>query len=247
MNAAKIATLIVGFSLSSLSADNLAQLGDDSSSFCIYKGRSMFLGFVFVLANSVSISLNITVVGISSYLIYRSQRAALDTNTSASTHKLRIISTRIYSMFVIALLSFFLSAIIIVWLFIGVPNWVIVDAPRDQVDNNTVILTSGNHTKVRCLDVYSDEDDKRQIDYGTLVAGTNTVVFGFSIVMGLAFAYHITRQFDDENLQKWYAEWEEQRKLKLKRRSDEQKFQAANMSNVENDNMELVLRGVGEV
>ena len=91
------ATLVVGFSLASLNADNLATLGDDTSSFCIYKTvEARVLGVSFVLLSSVSIALNITVVGVCSYLTYRSQRAALDTNTHAASIKLRIISQQVY-------------------------------------------------------------------------------------------------------------------------------------------------------
>ena len=186
------ATLVVGFSLASLSADNLATLGDDTSSFCIYKGSSMALGFLFVLSNSISISLNITVVGISSYLIYRSQRAALDTNTEAATTKLRLVSVKIYSMFVVALIAFFVSAILIVWLFIGVHNW--VDAPNSLVDNQTAILTDGGRTKIKCLDSRLDSDDAHQYKFGRMVALTNTVVFVVALFIGGAFALHVARQ-----------------------------------------------------
>ena len=212
------ATLIVGFSLASLSADNLATLGDDSSSFCIYKGDSMALGFLFVLCNSISISLNITVVGISSYLTYRSQRAALDTNTEAATTKLRLVSVQIYCMFVVALVAFFISAILIVWLFIGVNNW--VDAPSNSVvDNETVILTDGGNTKIRCLDSRLDSDAAHQYSFGRLVALTNTVVFIVAIFLGCAFALHVARQFDEDRLEEWYERRLKARKARLERKA----------------------------
>ena len=198
------ATLVVGFSLATLNADNLAALGDDQSPFCIYSGENAVWGTLFLALTSISIALNIVVVGICSYLIYKSQRAALDTNTEAAALKLREISKQIYVMFFGGLVAFFASATLIVWLFLGNDNWNTVDVDDSRVDNVTVFRTAGGVKKVRCLDPLNDDDIEMQHALGRFIASINTAVFLGAIVGGATFALRVARQFDEERLEAWY-------------------------------------------
>ena len=114
------------------------------------------------------------------------------------------------------------------------------------MDNTSVILTAGGRTKVRCLDIFSEDDDRTQLEDGNMVATTNTVLFGVCLVMGCAFAYDVTSQFQDERLQKWFDEFEHARKVKRERRAAEQAFKAVaneRALSVETDDIELVRAG----
>lgn len=243
------ATLVVGFSLATLNADNLMALGDDTSPFCIYVGSNAFLGSAFLILTSISIALNIVVVGICSYLTYKSQRAALDTNTEASALKLRQISTQIYIMFFVGLLAFFASAIIIVWLFLGNDNWRDVGVEESRVDNNIIFVTQSGKTKVRCLDPLNDEDAAYAHRFGIIVASLNSVVFVGSIVGGATFAWKVARQFDEERLEAWYRAYQAEFETRKWRRKAAKAVREAatqspnagsNRANRELDALELV-------
>ena len=72
------ATLVLGFAVASLNADNLFALGDDQSKYCLYKSERMAWGYVFGLSTCLSISTSLTCIAASFYLIVRSQHFALN-------------------------------------------------------------------------------------------------------------------------------------------------------------------------
>ena len=72
------ATLVLGFAVASLNADNLFALGDDQSKYCLYKPERMAWGYVFGLSTCLSISTSLTCIAASFYLIVRSQHFALN-------------------------------------------------------------------------------------------------------------------------------------------------------------------------
>ena len=72
------ATLVLGFAVASLNADNLFALGDDQSKYCLYKSERRAWGYVFGLSTCLSISTSLTCIAASFYLIVRSQHFALN-------------------------------------------------------------------------------------------------------------------------------------------------------------------------
>ena len=127
-------------------------------------------------------------------------------------------------MFVVALICFFLSAILIVWLcaarrwysntlgaggeghcidatlctpcttVIGADNWVDIDVPAYRVDNQSIVMTVDGRVKVRCLDFQDDEKDDMQVTFGRAVAIINSVVFITSVLAGGLFGYYVARE-----------------------------------------------------
>merc|ERR1719230_664782 len=117
------ATLVIGFSLASLAADNLVALGDDQSKFCVYKPGRRFLGFFFFIATMSCIVICMACIGISFYVIVRSQQSALEVSVKLTVALVRQLAKGIMFMYLLAMFLFFLSAIATVWLFIGGMNW----------------------------------------------------------------------------------------------------------------------------
>ena len=72
------ATLIVGFALASLSSDLLGELGSDLSPSCMYKGDRIGVAFLFCITVVSSIAICMTCIGVSFYVIVRSQYSALE-------------------------------------------------------------------------------------------------------------------------------------------------------------------------
>ena len=72
------ATLVLGFAVAGLNADNLLALGDDQSKYCLYKSGRMAWGYVYGLSTCMSISTSRTCIAASFYLIVRSQHFALN-------------------------------------------------------------------------------------------------------------------------------------------------------------------------
>ena len=65
------ATLILGFALTSLHADNLLALGDDQSKYCIYKEGRTGWGYLLGVSTVFTLSISFTCIAASFYLIVR--------------------------------------------------------------------------------------------------------------------------------------------------------------------------------
>ena len=61
------ATLILGFSLASLNADNLIALGDDQSKYCVYKVERQAWGYIFGVSTIACLSISFTCIASSFY------------------------------------------------------------------------------------------------------------------------------------------------------------------------------------
>ena len=72
------ATLILGFALQSLHADNLVALGDDQSKYCIYKSERTTWGYILGVSTVICLSISFTCIASSFYLVVRSQDFALN-------------------------------------------------------------------------------------------------------------------------------------------------------------------------
>ena len=119
------ATLIVGFSLATMGADLLNAIASDTSEFCIWKTSAhLVVGYMFVLSSAFCICYCMFVVVLSSTIIRESQVAALEVDPAASVAMTRHTVDRIYAWYGYSLVNFFVSAVLLIWLFIGMPKWV---------------------------------------------------------------------------------------------------------------------------
>lgn len=108
------ATLIVGFALSTLNADNLVAISDDQSKFCMYK-QPVVAGLWAVLT-VFSIGACMTCLGLSFYVIVRSQRTANEVSVKHTVALVRQLKGNIISYYMFGMLAFFLSLLLLIWM-----------------------------------------------------------------------------------------------------------------------------------
>jgi len=199
------ATLIAGFGLATLNADNLVAIADDMSKYCIYKQP---LGaYVYITMTIFSVGTCVGCIGNSIHLVARSQRSANEVSVPHSTALVRKFKTYIMTAYCVAMLTFFASFLALIWMYIGTPNWVEVDgyvatgassshatcstdqnssmyggtgnAPCDAYIANgwdvPVVETNMNRTYVTCLNPFNQTDQDLQREYGTSLAVAATM------------------------------------------------------------------------
>ena len=166
------------------------------------------------------------VVVLSSTIIRESQIAALEVSPAASVEMTRHTVDRVYTWYGYSLVNFFVSAVLLIWLFIGMPKWVGVSLesllPPYDLDQNgalnateraaasvedkllELILTRENDLVVQCLDPYSDQQKTSQKHQGFVLASLNTTVFCFMIVRGASHFSQIRQDFERRHLLEWF-------------------------------------------
>mgnify|MGYP006132887925 CR=1 FL=1 len=205
------ATLILGFALASLNADNLIALGDDQSKYCLYKKERQAWGYLFGISTVACISISFTCIASSFYLIIRSQHFALNVGVRPALAMVRTHRSRIIVVFVIGLLFFFLSAIATIWIFLGQANWRSITAPtpgscaaggadvagcsEGSWESKVVLLDDGS-TRITCLNPHSAEDHDTQETVTRVFAIVVTTTFIMSLLFGAGFLAYIKWDFD---------------------------------------------------
>lgn len=205
------ATLILGFALASLNADNLMALGDDQSKYCLYKAERQAWGFLFGISTVACLSISFTCIASSFYLIIRSQHFALNVGVRPALAMVRTHRSRIIIVFVVGLLFFFLSAIATIWIFLGQANWRRITAPTagscaaggavvagcsDGSWGSNVMLLDDGSTRITCLNPHSAEDHDTQEKVTRVFAIVVTSTFITSMLFGTAFLAYIKWDFD---------------------------------------------------
>lgn len=108
------ATLIVGFALSTLNADNLVAISDDLSKFCMYK--QPIVASLYVMLTIFSIGACMTCLGLSFYIIVRSQKTANEVSVMHTVALVRRLQSHIVSYYLVGMFAFFLSLILLLWM-----------------------------------------------------------------------------------------------------------------------------------
>ena len=116
------ATLIVGFALSTLNADNLVAISDDLSKFCMFK-QPIVAGCYFVLT-IFSIGTCMTCLGLSFYIIFRSQKTANEVSVKHTVALVRRLQSQIFSYYMVGMCAFFASLLLLIWMYVGQRNWI---------------------------------------------------------------------------------------------------------------------------
>lgn len=116
------ATLIVGFALSTLNADNLVAISDDSSKFCMYK--QPIVAALYSVLTIFSIGTSMTCLGLSFYIIVRSQSTANEVSVTHTVALVRRLQSHIVTHYMVGMLAFFASLLLLLWMYIGQPNWI---------------------------------------------------------------------------------------------------------------------------
>ena len=103
------ATLIVGFALSAINHDNLNALASDQSRYCVYAQRKPAWAYVFGCSTVACISISLTCIAASFYLMWRSQMYALHVGVRAAVAMVRIWLKSIVVIYLFGMLFFFLN------------------------------------------------------------------------------------------------------------------------------------------
>ena len=212
------ATLILGFALASLHADNLVALGDDQSKYCIYKSERTTWGYILGVSTVICLSISFTCIASSFYLVVRSQDFALNVGVRPALAMVRIHRSRIIVVFLVGLVCFFTAAVSTVWIFMGTANWRTVVGPLPtgagscgangsvEPDANAgcgevsrvdfIVRLDDASTRITCLNPHSAADHAEQ----ERITFTFACVVSFALVVcmigGGAFCYCIKRDFD---------------------------------------------------
>ena len=157
------ATLLLGFALATFGADLLPYVLDDESSFCVYKSwLHMVTGFLFLTANTCCVCFCMLVVVFSSLLITRSQEAYLHVGGTVAVYRTQTVVRHVYQWYTAAITSFLSAAILLLWVFLGLPAWIETNDPLSAGD----VVTRDGRKLVRCLDAEIDSEHTRRQDFG---------------------------------------------------------------------------------
>lgn len=140
------ATLIVGFALNMLNADNLVAIADDTSKFCMYKMPVVTALFIFFTLFAIGTSM--TCLGLSSFIIVRSQRTANEVSVMHTVALVNRLKSNIVSYYMTGMVAFFLALILYVWMFIGQSNW--IPLPGERRGSETVWATGTMQNSKTC-------------------------------------------------------------------------------------------------
>lgn len=106
------ATLIVGFALGTLNADNLVAISDDLSKYCLYK--QPFVSGLYIVLTIVAIGTCMTCLGLSFYIIVRSQQTANEVSVTHTVALVRQLQSQIVFYYFMGVLAFFVSLLLII-------------------------------------------------------------------------------------------------------------------------------------
>lgn len=108
------ATLIVGFALSTLNADNLVAISDDLSKFCMYK--QPIVAALCSILTIFSIGTSMTCLGLSFYIIVRSQATANEVSVTHTVALVRRLQSQIVTYYMVGMFAFFTSLLLLIWM-----------------------------------------------------------------------------------------------------------------------------------
>jgi len=197
-NVSTQATLLMGFALATFGADLLPQVMNDVSSFCIFKSNAyMFVGFSFLLANTCCVSFCMLVIVFSSLLITRSQEAYLHSGGAVAVFRTQCFVSEVYTWAGLAGGSFLTAAILVMWVFTGLPAFVEKAPglePSEYADYSDYTTNSGR-ILYRCLDLEDEALHIRRENFGIATASTNTATFLLFIWYGIRRFRHMDLMF----------------------------------------------------
>ena len=176
------ATLLLGFALATYGADLLPYILNDDSPFCLYKNAaSMFVGFIFLLSNTCCVCFCMMVLIASSLLVIQSQNAYLLVGGEVAVWRTQQLSSTVFYWYGLALCCFLLDAVLLMWIFLGVPHW--ITNPNPGINSEDVRLTDGSEL-LRCIDVTDPQAHASRNAFGTWSAVTSTFFFVAFVIYG---------------------------------------------------------------
>ena len=192
------ATLIVGFALNSINAEQLQSLANDDSRYCIYTSGRAFWGYIFGSSTVACISISLTCIAASFYMTIRSQEYALHVGVREAVAMVRCWARTIIYLYLFGLICFFLAALSIVWIFTGGENWRTLDEQTyaHLVDNVSVVRLDDGGLKGTCLQPQFRSSHEEQLIHSRLFASITTATFVLTLTLGLCFLMRMRADFD---------------------------------------------------
>ncbi|KAL3907909.1 MAG: hypothetical protein SGPRY_010001 [Prymnesium sp.] len=253
-NVSMQATLVIGFAIAMLGGDNMVPLMDDEGSRCLYKSWiHMLCGLIFFLSVAGCVSYCFIVVGASSlsvrqldvssiihpplqvtvaaYLKQASQRSALLVSTRAAVANTGMHIKVVFRMFVRSIICFIISAVLLIWLFAGLPSRLPFDYDAAEAawegagDASYVSQLDDGKYVITCLDPHSVKDQNLRNDYALALAGLTTALIVVMCAWGMHTFYRVRRTYEPRTLLSWYSKFERAEK----RRSNEVMATAASL------------------
>jgi len=208
-------TLMLGFALGMWAGETLDPLLSDEDVHCVFKPASFVFGVLFFIFVAVCISVCVICVTISSYVKQTAQEAALIVSTAAAVAKTRQHLQFIFLLFHIAMVVFILSAVLLIWMFAGLPNRIRFQPDGDDaVESESEFITElddGSYV-IACIDINSAAANRRRDQMQLSIGCANTIVIFLFTVYGFVRYRQIVRSYNAEELIPWYAEHQATRK-----------------------------------
>lgn len=189
------ATLIVGFALNSINHDNLSALASDESKYCIYTSGRYFFGYLFGCSTVSCISISLTCIMASFYITIRTQQYALHVGVREAVAMVRVWAKFIVGVYVVGLLCYFLSALSLIWIFMGGSNTVPAETGSVDGDTNVVQLDTGE-LRQTCLNPRLASSHEQQRHKSMIFAYLTSSIFLLTLVFGGAFLYRLSEDFN---------------------------------------------------
>lgn len=209
------ATLIVGFALATVNSGNLGMLADETSRFCVYK-RPVVAHIYFLLA-SFSIATCMSCIGVSFFVIFRSQKAANEVSVRHTVSLIRRAKTSIMASYFVGMSAFFSSFILCTFMYFAYPNWTEVYRNFSDSEGARKICTSTSDPScgysitaafdvpviranngrwyATCLDPYNPADLQLQSDVGLSIALTSLITFLLTFLLGYRGLQKVRKDF----------------------------------------------------
>jgi hypothetical protein len=148
------ATLITGFAIGTLNADNLVAIIDDVGKFCIYK--QPVTAHLYVVLTLFSMSSCMIAIGIGYYVTVRSEKSANEVSVRHTVALVRQLKGTVMCIYFVGLVAFLASLIALLWLYAG-KNWVPLEGPPG--DEPTRFATGSTPTGTCSIDATGTTGD----------------------------------------------------------------------------------------
>jgi len=209
--------LIIGFALGMWAGETLEPLIEDESQICIWKTwYHMLFAAVFFLCVALCISCGLVIVSFVLYIKQAAQKAALLVSTSAAVAKTREHLGMLYYVFVATYLTFTLSAVLLIILFVGLPARLPILLSSDAAESELESIVEqydGSYT-ITCVDPRETGQNARRDLFGGVLCSMNTLVVASMAVA----AYHrfrcVRRSYESAALLSWFVIYQTEQRAK---------------------------------
>ena len=238
-NVSMQATLMIGFALGMWGGETLGPLVEDQGTHCIFKsGVHAVVACLFFSAVAVCITSCFISVVFSSYMKQAAQQAALLVATGAAVANTRRHMAFVNSSFVRAIACFMLSAVLLVWLYVGLPGRIPFALPESfdakeiaeaEEEESVTRMYNGEFT-IACIDRFDPEHNDFANRLSFTIATLNTAIILGMSAWGFMRFREVRRSYEPAVLLEWWSTYKAetaQMHDAIRRRADDKRRGAA--------------------